>query len=138
MEVATTRQVLYGLWQNTNGDTYVTTELMTFPVLRATARRLYYARSYDPDGTIRETGFIDRAVLERDGEVRRRSAGWWEPDAILYRDPPPLPGAAPAPADLGALKAAMAAAHPDRGGTDAAFVTARTAYEQALTRRQES
>jgi hypothetical protein len=37
------------------------------------------------------------------------------------------PKAQPLP-DIAALKAEMAAAHPDRGGTDAAFIEARKRY----------
>jgi hypothetical protein len=36
------------------------------------------------------------------------------------------------PVDLAALKAAMAEAHPDRGGSNAAFIEARKAYVEAL------
>ena len=40
----------------------------------------------------------------------------------------------PAPPDLRELKAAMAAAHPDKGGSSAAFIAARAAYV-AIRRR---
>jgi hypothetical protein len=44
------------------------------------------------------------------------------------------------PSNLAALKAAMAAAHPDHGGSNAAFITAREAYvtarRQARARRE--
>jgi hypothetical protein len=37
--------------------------------------------------------------------------------------------------NLAKLREAMVSAHPDRGGTDAAFITARKAYERALQRK---
>ena len=111
--------------------------VVRFRITRKTSRRIYYVRAerghQRPDGTwcpVTEIGYIDRQAIERDGEIRRRSAGWWEVDGTLYLRPPELPDQTPRP-DLGELKAAMAAAHPDRGGTDAEFIAARARYENA-------
>jgi hypothetical protein len=41
------------------------------------------------------------------------------------------------PPDLPALKAEMAAAHPDRGGSNAAFIEARARYVAARRRLRE-
>ena len=38
--------------------------------------------------------------------------------------------------ELASLKAAMLAAHPDRGGTPSAFIRARAAYERFLRKEQ--
>ena len=43
----------------------------------------------------------------------------------------------PAAGDLHGLKAAMAAAHPDRGGNSAAFIAARATYVAARRRARE-
>jgi hypothetical protein len=53
--------------------------------------------------------------------LKPRPSGWFD------REPPPK-------IDLRELKAAMAAAHPDKGGSSAAFIVARAAYEMALRR----
>ncbi|MEV7383632.1 hypothetical protein [Streptomyces lydicus] len=128
--VSSAPDVLYGTWQNNNGDTYVTTEVVTFPVLKRTARRIYYDRAAGRHGSP-EPGFVDRQELESTGQARRRSAGWWDPDAVLYLEAPDVaPGPAAVP-DLTQLKAAMAAAHPDRDGTNADFIAARASYERA-------
>ncbi|MBH0245845.1 hypothetical protein I3W98_28000, partial [Streptomyces cavourensis] len=50
----------------------------------------------------------------------------------LHLNPPEIPSQ-PKPPSLAELKAAMAAAHPDRGGTDEAFIAARVRYERART-----
>ena len=54
----------------------------------------------------------------------------WSDDFHLYRVPPSLREEEPLP-DLRELKAAMAAVHPDRGGSSEAFIEARARYEAA-------
>lgn len=76
--------------------------------------------------------YIDRQAIEEAGQVSRKSGHWWEPDLRLWLTPPTIWPPQQQP-DLAALKAQMAAAHPDRGGTDEAFVTARALYEKART-----
>ncbi|MFD3640676.1 hypothetical protein [Streptomyces griseus] len=109
-----------------------------FPITRKTARRIYYLRPRGPIAhNVWEPGYIDRQEFERHGHVR---VPYW---LLLFAKPPVFPDVSlrqpqrhqPAPApDLKALKAAMAAAHPDRGGTNAEFIAARQRYVQARDR----
>jgi len=107
---------------------YVPKRVITFRITKKTAKRIYYLR-YEHRGR-GDVGYIDRQQIEAEGELFRKSAGWWEPDARLYLKPPVLEVYAPAP-DLAALKAAMRAAHPDMGGTHEAFLEAHERYERA-------
>ncbi|MFH8813092.1 hypothetical protein ACH4GZ_38835 [Streptomyces hygroscopicus] len=105
--------------------------IIRFPIVKKTTKRIYY----DVTGwaTERTSGvrFVDRETIERDGEiVRRAAAGWWEKDLHLYLSEPDLPDYDHQPS-LAELKAAMAAAHPDRGGSNEAFIAARERYEMA-------
>jgi hypothetical protein len=112
-----------------------------FRILKKTKQRIYYNRSpfQENDPAIRDyygIGYVNRRELERDGEIwSHKSGGWWEEDARLYLKPPQMhvaPRAPKAPApDLQKLKAEMAAAHPDRGGSSAAFIAARARYVEA-------
>jgi hypothetical protein len=109
--------------------------LKKFQIIKKTAQRIYYARnpiSFVDGSTYtfsRGTTFVDREKIERDGEIRTRK--WWCPDYHLYLRPPqPEMESEPAP-DIARLKAEMAAAHPDRGGTSAAFIEARRRYVEA-------
>ena len=124
--------------------------LRRFQITKRTAKRIYYLRKAEPInehgepidyGNIRSTtdwddniGFIDRANLEAEGHLY--SSHTWHPDwhlhaslagllADLRRHEPTET------VDLGALKAAMAAAHPDKGGSSAAFIEARAKYVTA-------
>jgi hypothetical protein len=109
---------------------WIPARVVSFRITRKTPKRIYYVRSERRPGDT-EIGYVDRQKLEADGEVVNRSVGWWAPDFRLHAAPPELePERATAP-DVKALKAAMAAAHPDRGGTDAAFIAARERYERA-------
>lgn len=107
---------------------YVPKRVITFRITKKTAKRIYYLRR-ERFGRM-EVGYVDRQRIEADGELFRKSAGWWELDARLYLEPPVLETYAPAP-DLVALKAAMRAAHPDLGGSNEAFLEAHERYEQA-------
>lgn len=136
-------EYLYGTdWQPTSrnrfgepvGEREVVVE---FRITKKTARRIYYSRD---NGAMTEQdrargGYVDRQAMERDGHVRT-SRGYWEADSILFLDPPDVTGPAPVDrsADLSRLKAEMADAHPDRGGTNEAFIVARRCYEQAVRR----
>jgi len=104
--------------------------VVTFRITRKTPKRIYYIRRERIPGEL-EIGYVDRQQLEETGEVLNRSAGWWAPDARLYAAPPDLEPRRPDAPDLAQLKAAMAAAHPDRGGTDAEFIAARERYQWA-------
>lgn len=103
-------------------QTWIPGGIVQFPITKKTARRIYYLRPrYRSEW---EPGYVDRQELERTGSVR---ATRW---LMLFAEPPELPKPAAAP-DLKELKAAMAAAHPDRGGTDAEFIAARDRYVKA-------
>jgi hypothetical protein len=108
------------------GNDWVPTRVVRFRVTKKTPRRVYYLpREWGQT----EQRFVDRIALERDGEVVRRSAGWWEPDLRVYLHEPAIEEHRQP--SLDELKAAMTAAHPDRGGTDEAFIVARRRYEGA-------
>ncbi|SFD12994.1 hypothetical protein [Streptomyces aidingensis] len=116
-------------WDGDDSRFHRPARVLEMPVVRRTARRIYYRRP----GPGEQIGYVDRQAIEEAGEVWRRSAGWWEPDIRVYRDRPTLPDHGRRP-DLAALRAEMAAAHPDRGGTEAAFIAARERYERARRR----
>jgi hypothetical protein len=128
-----------------------------FRIVKKTARRVYYLLKEeqidrhgqpvkdeyaigdlsDTDGRI---GFVDRQKLEATGEVYNQGRHWCYADFHLHAS---LEGLLrrfgrhqhqPVVDDLCQLKAAMAAAHPDRGGSNAAFIEARERYVAA--RRQ--
>jgi hypothetical protein len=124
-------EYLYGVMHGHEGNDF-TESVVTFRVTKRTARRVYYIRR-EGRGDDPQIGFVDRQQLEEIGEVLNRSAGWWAPDFRLYAAPPDLEPRQPDVPDLAQLKAAMAAAHPDRGGTDAEFIAARERYERART-----
>jgi len=108
-------------------DDWQPAHVVAFPITRKTSRRIYYdSRRWGTRPLIR---FIDRQQIETNGRAVRRSAGWYEPDRELHAAPPTVEQVAQP--DLSELKAEMAAAHPDRGGSDEAFIAARERYEQA-------
>ncbi len=111
-----------------------------FRITKKTKKRVFYCREPLPIEEseytdIRflahtdEIGVVDRQKLEQEGEVYNM-AHCWNDDFHLYRVPPSLREEEPFP-DLRELKAAMAAAHPDRGGSSEAFIKARARYEAA-------
>jgi hypothetical protein len=111
---------------------WIPARVVAFRVTKKTARRVYYNAEFLPERYPR-VRFVDRIALERDGKVHRRSAGWWEPDITVYLQAPELE--APGRPDVADLKARMAAAHPDRGGSDEAFIQARALYLKAKERQ---
>lgn len=128
-------EFLYGIeaghWEG-NDDVWVPHRVVSFRITKKTPKRIYYvARDWGQP----EIRFVDRQRLEADGEIWRRSAQWWEPDIRLYLNPPVIEQAVKP--DLAELKAAMAAAHPDRGGSDTEFIAARQRYERARTAAEE-
>lgn len=103
--------------------TWIPGGIIRLPITRKTAKRIYYLR---PCTLIDfELGYVDRQELEARGSVFTRGG------LLLFAEPPDLEPPKPATPDVKALKAAMAAAHPDRGGTDAEFIAARERYERA-------
>ena len=114
--------------------------MVPFRIIRKTPKRIYYVRREGRPGDVL-TGYVDRLVLERYGEVWNRGTRRSEVDRHLFasrelaevylhgsRKP------APVPADLRTLRREMANAHPDRGGTNEEFMAARERYERALRR----
>lgn len=110
-----------------SNDEWVAARVVSLRITKKTLKRIYYvSRDWGPRPPIR---CVDRQQIETDGEIRPRSRQWFEPDVHLYLAPPAIDKTAKP--DLAQLKAAMAAAHPDRGGTVAEFIAARDRYERA-------
>jgi hypothetical protein len=128
------REFLYGLEDEFDGytDSVVGQRVVRFPITKRTAKRIYYVRgetwNRDRTAQVPDIGYVNRQELEEKGEVRNRGVHWCRPDSRLYAAPPELEQHRQEQPDLGELKAAMAAAHPDRGGTNEAFRAARKAY----------
>ena len=132
--------------------------LKRFRITKRTAKRIYYSREAEyinehgepiDFGNIRSSssndnviGYVNRQKLEADGKVDNRGVHWSASDSTLYASLQGLLGRFGnryRPEDkpnLQQLKADMAAAHPDRGGSNAAFIEARKAYLDA--RRQHA
>lgn len=116
-------EFLYELWDaNWDDGPLGNYKILAHPITKKTAKRIYFTyRNGRP-------GFVDRQRIEADGEIyhgytRHR----------LHLAEPEIPGR-PKPPSLMELKQAMADAHPDRGGTDEAFIAARRRYETARDR----
>lgn len=126
----TATEYLYGVDSTVADDSrfYEPPRVVRFRITKKTAKRIYYVVSEDWEPRTR-IGFVDRQRIEADGEIYQRNRHWSAPDFHLYLSPPKLQQ--PAKPDLAALRAEMAAAHPDRGGSDEAFIAARQRYEQA-------
>jgi len=91
------------------------------PIEKLTSKRVWFT---EPGGDQRRRS-VDRAGLETKGLTHAKPWGVW-------LDPPNMgPYYRPALPDMAQLKADMAAAHPDRGGTDREFIAARRRYERA-------
>jgi hypothetical protein len=123
-------EFLYGVRSGhyDGNDDWQPPSIVAFRVVRKTARRVYYdANAFN--GRDPRVRYVDRQALEAGGEVTRKSGQWFEPDLTVYVEPPQT--WPPVERDLAVLKAEMAAAHPDRGGTDAEFIAARQRYERA-------
>jgi hypothetical protein len=124
-----------------------------YRIVKKTAKRVYYVRQeewLDKRGELHSVqpyaptdderiGFVNRQKLEADGSVYNRGVHWCFPDSHLYVSLEACLGdryreEKLKPEDIRTLKAAMAAAHPDRGGSSAAFIEARSRYVAA--RRQ--
>jgi len=86
----------------------------SIPVTHASATHIHF-RAFGADRR------ISRAALAATGAVRLHDL-----DLTVHLSPPPVP----APS-LGQLRRAAADAHPDRGGSAAAFMAAHAAYRAA-------
>ncbi|MFJ2737666.1 hypothetical protein [Streptomyces sp. NPDC087317] len=122
---------------------WVHSRLVRLPIVKKTARRIFFLRSSEPGEF--EQGYIDRQMFEAQGWV------WSSRYSTIYAEPPEVPAdkpfipptfdtpsyrAATAPSldEVKRLKAAMAAAHPDRGGSDTEFIAAHRRYVEARRR----
>lgn len=113
-------EFLYELWDaNWDDGPLGNYEVHAHPITRKTPKRIYFTYLNG------RTGFVDRQRIEADGEVYYRYTG-----RRLHLAEPEIPGRPKLPS-LPELKAAMAAAHPDRGGSHEAFIAARKRYETA-------
>jgi hypothetical protein len=132
----TPTEYLYGIDSNVSDDSrfYQGPRVVQFRITKKTAKRIYYVTSEDWEPRTR-IGFVDRQRIEADGEIYLHNRHWSDPGFHLYLSPPELQQHAKP--DLASLRAEMAAAHPDRGGTDEAFIAARTRYEQARASAQK-
>lgn len=113
-------EYLYELWDaNWDDGPLGNYQILAHPITRKTAKRIYFTRGGS------RPAFVDRQRIEADGEI------FYRPIArTLYLRPPEIPHQ-PKPPSLPELRKAMADAHPDRGGTDEAFIAARQRYERA-------
>lgn len=118
-------EFLYELWDaNWDDGPLGNYKILQHPITKKTGKRIYFTYSTGDH----RTGFVDRQKIEADGEIyhgytRRR----------LHLTPPEIPSR-PKPLSLPELRKTMADAHPDRGGSDEAFIAARARYEAARDR----
>ncbi|MFB7867406.1 hypothetical protein [Streptomyces sp. NPDC056069] len=115
-------QYLYELWDaNWDDGPLGNYTILEHPITKKTPKRIYFTYSTG----VHRAGYVDRQKIEADGEIyhgytMRR----------LHLAPPEIPQQAKRPS-VADLRKAMADAHPDRGGTDEAFIAARARYERA-------
>jgi hypothetical protein len=109
-----------------------------FRITKKTAKRIFYVKEVYRDEP--QVGFIPRHRIADDwpGQSWRElrdlqdKLGWRNAPKFFLKPRPPGFEKEPLPEiDLRELKAAMAAAHPDKGGSSAAFIAARKAYLRA-------
>jgi hypothetical protein len=120
-----------------------------YRVTKKTAKRVFFMKNrnagcsdigFTHSGEDNDPGFIDRRLVFDEWpatqndlydfsiKIDGRSKYYWR---CLWTSPPPAWRDEVKLPDLKALKAAMAAAHPDKGGSNEAFIAARQAYENA-------
>lgn len=116
-------EYLYELWDaNWDDGPLGNYWILRHEITKKTNKRIYFVM------TNGRAGFVDRQRIEADGEIYH---GY--PRRRLHLAPPEIPHQPKSPS-LPELKQAMADAHPDRGGSDEAFIAARARYEQARSR----
>lgn len=116
-------EFLYELWDaNWDDGPLGNYKILRHPIRKKTPTRIYFTYLNG------RTGFVDRQRIETDGEIYHGSTL-----SRLHLTPPEIPSR-PTPPSLPELRAAMADAHPDRGGSDKAFIAARQRYERARAR----
>jgi len=98
-----------------------------FRVIKRTPKFIYYEGPYE------RRRRIDREAFERDGSIATRH--YWEHDHYLFAKfedaEQDIAPAEPNTPDIRHLRREMAAAHPDAGGSNEAFIAARERYERA-------
>ncbi|WKV74748.1 WhiB family transcriptional regulator [Streptomyces sp. PCS3-D2] len=115
-------EYLYDLWDaNWDDGPAGNYEIRRHPITKKTPQRISFT-------FMGKASYVDRQHIEAHGEAYHRRLR-----CLLYLAPPELP-THPEPASLQTLRQAMADAHPDRGGTDTACMTAHTAYQEARRR----
>ncbi|MCH9729882.1 MAG: hypothetical protein K0U84_09445 [Actinomycetia bacterium] len=104
-------------------------EIVACPITRSTAKRIYFR---EPVVRLRSglidhgpEYFVDRMVIERDGEIFHRGLR-----KSLQLAPPEL-RSSPPPKSVADLRREMADCHPDRGGDPAEFRRAHARYMAA-------
>ncbi|MFE2556657.1 hypothetical protein ACFXGT_11565 [Streptomyces sp. NPDC059352] len=113
-------EYLYELWDaNWDDGPLGNYQILRHKITKKTPKRIYFTYGSG------RTGYVDRQQIEADGEIHhgytlRR----------LHLAPPEIPDHTRKPS-LPELRKAMADAHPDRGGTDEAFIAARKRYADA-------
>jgi hypothetical protein len=118
-------EFLYELWDaNWDDGPLGNYQIHRHPITKKTSKRIYFTL------TGGQSGFVNRQRIEAVGEIYHVRLV-----CRLYLTPPEIP-TRPKPPSLPELRKAMAAAHPDRGGSDEAFIAARQRYETARTRVQ--
>ena len=117
-------EYLYELWDaNWDDGPLGNYQVLAHPITKKTPKRIYFTRGGH------RAAFVDRQRIEADGEI------FYRPIArTLYLTPPEIPDR-PKPPSLTELRKAMADAHPDRGGSNEAFIAARQRYERARTQQ---
>jgi hypothetical protein len=147
-------EYLYG---HTRGGEITDGHPVRFRITKKTAKRIFYLQQEEEINTKGEPvvyehihntsdtddhiGFVDRQKLEATGEVHNNARHWCYADFHLYASLQGLLSSfhrySQANKDRPSilqLKAEMAAAHPDRGGSNAAFIEARKRYIEARRR----
>jgi len=118
-------EYLYELWDaNWDDGPLGNYKILRHPITKKTAKRIYFTYLNG------RSGFVNRQRIEADGEIYHGYTC-----RRLHLAEPEIP-TRPAPPSLPELRKAMADAHPDRGGSDEAFITARKRYETAKRRPQ--
>jgi hypothetical protein len=113
------REYLYELWDaNWDDGPLGEWQILRHEITRKTAKRIHFTFRGRP-------AFVDRQQIEANSEIFYRPAA-----RTLYLTEPDIPHR-PKPPSLPELRKAMADAHPDRGGSDEAFIAARQRYESA-------
>jgi hypothetical protein len=116
-----------------------------FRITKKTAKRIYYVKKESRFGDLR-IGIAARHRVADDwpGPTSRElydlqnRVGWQNAPKFFLKPRPPVfyGDGPPLIIDLLQLKAEMAAAHPDRGGSNAAFIEARKRYLEARRRAE--